>query len=296
MNKIEKRDGFDGQIQHVIPRPILTGTATHILVSGLYPTDIGFYPNAKHHFRERESGAEQNILIICNEGKGWFEIDGRRKMLQRNRALLIPRNKAHSYGASRTDPWTIQWVHFLGEDASYYLTLLKSGDFTLPIYPELTQKIDRLFADAYDTFSNGFNQQSIICVAQVVRHILGLLFFNNKAFSPNTKTSRFRNMDESVHFMKEHLDTTLTVQQMAKHADLSTAHFSRLFTQQIGFPPMDYFIHLKMQRACRFLTLTPLPIKEISSRLGYSDQYYFSRIFHKVMGTSPAAYRQVQLG
>jgi AraC family transcriptional regulator of arabinose operon len=296
MNKIEKRDGFDGQIQYVIPRPILAGVAKHILVSGLFPTDVGRYPQAKDHYRKRESGVGQNILIICTEGKGWFEINGRRKNLQRNRALLIPKDQAHSYGASRKDPWTIQWIHFLGEDAPYYLTLLKRDDFTLPIYPDLASKIDRLFADAYDTLSNGFNQQSIICVAQVVRHILGLLFFNNKAFSPNTKTSRFRSMDQVVHYMKEHIDSTLTVDQMAGRAGLSTAHFSRLFTQQIGFSPTEYFIHLKMQRACRFLTLTALSVKEISSRLGYSDQYYFSRIFHKVMGTAPAAYRQVQLG
>ena len=141
MNKIEKRDGFAGQIQYVIPRPILSGAAKHILVSGLFPTDIGWYPQAKDHYRERDSGAEQNILIICTEGKGWFEIDGRRKTLQRNRALLIPKGKAHSYGAGRTEPWTIQWVHFLGEDASYYLTLLKRDEFTLPIHPELARKI-----------------------------------------------------------------------------------------------------------------------------------------------------------
>jgi transcriptional regulator GlxA family with amidase domain len=92
------------------------------------------------------------------------------------------------------------------------------------------------------------------------------------------------------------IDTTLTVAQIAKQAGLSTAHFSRLFTEQTGFPPMEYFIHLKIQRACRFLTLTSLSIKEISSRLGYSDQYYFSRIFHQVMGTPPASYREVKLG
>lgn len=59
---------------------------------------------------------------------------------------------------------------------------------------------------------------------------------------------------------------------------------------------MEYFIHLKIQRACRYLTLTRFSIKQISLTLGYSDQYYFSRIFHKVMGVSPLAYRQIQEG
>ena len=296
MKKSQKGDGFEGQIQYVIPRPLLAEAARHILVSGLFPTDIGRYPRARHHHRRRATGTGQHILIICTQGQGWFEVNRRRHVLQQNHALLIPQGQPHAYGACRRDPWTIQWVHFTGDDAAYYPTLLGSNDFTLPIHLDLAPKIDRLFTDVYDSLADGFNQQSIICAAQVLRHILGLLFFNNKAFSFHAKTSRFRKLDLVVDFMKERVDSMVTVQEMARQADLSTSHFSRLFTRQIGVPPIEYFIHLKMQRACRFLTLTTLSIKEIGSRLGYSDQYYFSRIFHKVMGTSPIAYRQVQLG
>lgn len=295
MKRTEKQEGFQGQIQYVIPRPVLAGTAQHILVSGLYPTDIGWYPEAKQHYRQRDNGAEQNILIICTGGQGWFEIDGRRRPLRKNQALLVPQNKPHAYGASQRDPWTIQWVHFTGEDAAYYLTLLNSG-FTLNIHPELTAKIDRLFAEAYESLASGFSQQSIICAAQIVRHILGLLFFNNKAFSPHHKPGRFRNLENVIRFMRKRLDAKLTIDEMAAEAGLSPTHFSRLFSRQTGFPPMEYFIHLKIQRACRFLTLTPMSIKEISSRLGYTDQYYFSRIFHKVMGIPPAVYRRNQSG
>ncbi|HVV01582.1 MAG TPA: AraC family transcriptional regulator, partial [Verrucomicrobiae bacterium] len=251
---------------------------------------------ARHHYRERDGGAEQNILIICTQGRGCFEINGRSQNLCARQALLIPKGQAHAYWASQRDPWTIQWVHFLGDEAPYYFTLLKSGRFTLPLHSDLAGKVDQLFGDAYDVLSGGFSLQSIICAAQALRHILGWLFFNNKAFSPHTKGTRMRNLDDVIQFMKGHLDASLTVEEMARQTALSTGHFSRLFSQQTGFPPMDYFIHLKMQRACRFLTLTHLTVKEISSRLGYDDPYYFSRIFHKVIGSSPAAYRQVKLG
>jgi AraC family transcriptional regulator of arabinose operon len=54
---------------------------------------------------------------------------------------------------------------------------------------------------------------------------------------------------------------------------------------------MDYFIHLKIQEACKLLVLSRLSISEIAYELGYEDPYYFSRIFKKVMGTSPLQYR-----
>ncbi|MBC7626240.1 MAG: helix-turn-helix transcriptional regulator [Ferruginibacter sp.] len=55
---------------------------------------------------------------------------------------------------------------------------------------------------------------------------------------------------------------------------------------------MEYFNHLKIQKACQFLLFTKLRIKEISIELGIEDHYYFSRLFHKVMGVSPVCYRK----
>ena len=295
MNAIEKRDGFRGEIRYVIPRPMLADAAQHILVSGLYPTDIGRYPHASRHCCARAKGAEQNILIICTQGQGWFEINGAKKTLRSNEALFIPRRVPHSYGASPDDPWTIQWVHFEGEDAPYYLTLVR-GASVMPLHRALTPRIDRLFQDAYEALAYGFSQESIIFAVHVVRHIMGLIFFDNKAFSPNTKSDRSHNLDRVIQFMKDHLDSNLTIDEMARQAGLSPAHFSRLFTQQVAIPPMKYFIHLKIQRACRYLTLKHLSIKEISSSLGFTDQYYFSRTFHKVMGISPIRYRRNQTG
>jgi len=78
---------------------------------------------------------------------------------------------------------------------------------------------------------------------------------------------------------------------MARHAGLSVAHFSQLFKRQTGYSPVDYFIHAKIQHACFLLDTTPLSVSDIGLRLGYKDPYYFSRIFRKVMGVSPRAYR-----
>lgn len=292
MKEFKKTDGFLSQIMFVVPPPVLEETTRHILVSSLYPTDIGWFPRARHHARRRVDGAEQNILIFCTRGSGWFEINGKRHTLKANQALLLPANTPHQYGASLRDPWTIHWVHFLGEDAAYFFTLLKPGGHIVPVDTALTPKLDRLFADAYEAFADGFTQQSIICASQAIRHILGLLFFNNRAFHPRTKAASFACLDLTIELMRRHVDSPLTVEKMARQAGISVTHFSRLFSLQTGFSPMEYFIRMKMQRACRYLTLTPLSIKELASRIGYDDPYYFSRSFRKIMGVPPTVYRQ----
>ena len=73
---IKKKEGFQGQKAIVIPRPVLhSKCARHDVVGQLYITDLGYYPNAKFHYRERPHGADQHILIYCHEGSGIATID-----------------------------------------------------------------------------------------------------------------------------------------------------------------------------------------------------------------------------
>src|SRR5258708_15980359 len=98
MSSIRIREGFSGQMQWVIPKSILERWSTHPMLQSLVPTDIGWYPTARYHYRERESGTDEHILIFCVAGEGWIEIAGRPLSVKKDEALLIPRGAAHIYG------------------------------------------------------------------------------------------------------------------------------------------------------------------------------------------------------
>jgi len=91
--------------------------------------------------------------------------------------------------------------------------------------------------------------------------------------------------------MQENLSQMLTLGDIAASVNISVPHFSSIFRKKTGFSPIEYFIHLKVQKACQYLLFTDLRVKEIAEKLGIEDPYYFSRMFHKLMGVSPNLYR-----
>ena len=95
-----------------------------------------------------------------------------------------------------------------------------------------------------------------------------------------------------IFYLQEHVETNLTLQELARYFKYSESHFSSLFRKETGTSPIHYFMHLKIQKACQYIELTDMTLNEIAMRLGFEEQAYFSRVFTKVMGISPSAYRK----
>ena len=67
---IKRKDGFSGERVLVLPQPIIREMEEDPISSILHITDIGYYPKAWHHFRERQEPITQFVFIYCIEGSG----------------------------------------------------------------------------------------------------------------------------------------------------------------------------------------------------------------------------------
>lgn len=291
------REGFAGQDMFVIPRPVLSRARQHPLVRSIYPTDIGWFPKAGHHFRQRPGGAGQDHLMLCTAGHGYVEVDNQRVHLSKEHLLVIPRDTPHTYWAADDNPWSIYWVHFLGDDADYYLDRIPRVGQAIPIEPSAMDEAVRLFRYCLDALHDGYGLPTLIYAAQSTQHILSLLLYRNQSLPMEQRTGRHRTSIESVvEYMQENLDKSLRLADFARESGMSVSHFSERFRRQTGQSPMAYFIHLRMRLACRLLDLSGKPVKTVALQLGYRDPYYFSRIFKKSMGISPHKYRDIKKG
>ncbi|MFK7804948.1 MAG: AraC family transcriptional regulator [Anaerolineae bacterium] len=292
MQPIRIQEGFHNQQLYRLPQPILEKWGNHPLLQSLIPTDVGWFPNAQYHYCQRKEGLPGMILIFCVKGEGWFKIgDGPQQRLNTNEALFIPSGVPHVYGSSEQSPWSIHWIHLSGLESISYATQFQQGKFKLRVDKESSKRAVQLFRQCYDILAEGFVLNRLIYAAKVSHNLLGELFFNNSAFSAYQRSNRLHSIESTLNYLRQNMSDRLSLTEMAQHANLSVPHFSRLFREQTGYAPVDYFIHLKLQKASSLLNLTDMSVREIASSVGYEDPYYFSRLFKKVIGISPTAAR-----
>ncbi len=109
---MKQKSGFQGEQSIVLPPMIIEAQRQDPLVSGLYITDIGYYPKAQNHYRERLVPIDEHVLIYCVQGRGWYRVGEKEYQVKENQYFILPARQRHAYGADDEKPWTIYWVHF----------------------------------------------------------------------------------------------------------------------------------------------------------------------------------------
>jgi AraC family transcriptional regulator len=96
-----------------------------------------------------------------------------------------------------------------------------------------------------------------------------------------------------VDYIEDHLDTGATLEELAAVAHLSPYHFARQFRAATGLPPHQFVIARRVERARQFLREDgDLPLVQVASRAGFSDQSQFARHFKRLVGVTPGRFRQ----
>lgn len=80
--------------------------------------------------------------------------------------------------------------------------------------------------------------------------------------------------------------------RLASAAGLSESRFRAVFSSVFRCSPMQYCARQRIKRACRMLLTSKMRVSEIAQAVGYSDPYYFSRVFSREMGRGPRRYRE----
>lgn len=285
------KEGFPKQRLVVLPPTVVERCRSLPMVSHLYVTDIGAYPTAPHHYVERKHGIATAVMIYCLSGRGSIEIDNTIHKMHKGQLAIIPPQIPHIYQADQRDPWSICWIHFTGTHTQALSESLKLTTQNPCLYVPDTRIIRDAFENVYACLNYHYSNAGLQAMSSELLRLFSLAKLH-QGFSSEQRQSAENRVMSTLAFMEQHLDIPLTLNEMAAHSGQSLPYFTKLFRQRTNQSPMAYFIQLKIRKACELLDETDSSIREIANQLGYDDPYYFSRIFKKTQGCSPAAYRQ----
>ena len=290
----KKRDGFAGELLISIPQNVLAGAIQkgQILPHQLYVSHIGYFPKALYHYCQRPQGCVDNILFYCVQGKGYYTLDGHTFTLNPNQYVIVPAtDKPLVYWSDTEDPWSIYWVHFTSDALQAFNRAYHIVPEQGPQYIPHNEKGIRIWEEMYENLSRGSSPENLMNTNLCLYHLIATFVFSQQQ-NQNSSSPEKAIIRETIDYMKNNLDKTIRIEDFADLNKYSVSHFSKLFRLTTGMSPIEYFIHLKMQKACQLLYTEDSRVKQIAALLGYDDPYYFSRLFKKYMNTSPETYRK----
>ena len=286
----KKVEGFKGERIIRTPKSIWELQAANPICRQLYITDIGYYPYAKYHYWALPRGRIENVLLYCEKGQGWIEYKDTVYRLSKHQAFVIPAHETHAYGADNNDPWSIYWFHFCGENVSLFNSIFGQVIHVKDADNSRYEDRFQLFEEMYQNLEMDYSPENLEYVSICLTHFIASLKYINQ-FREIKKAKLTDTIQKSISFMREHLESKITLEDIARHVGYSSAHFGALFSKKTSLTPMEYYNQLKIQRSCSYLHFSDMKIKEIAFRLGYSNPFHFSRAFKKEMEITPKEYR-----
>lgn len=95
-----------------------------------------------------------------------------------------------------------------------------------------------------------------------------------------------------VRYVDENIDTKLRVSDLSEQVRLSVSRFSKGFNVTFGRPPYDYVLSRRIEAAKYLIASSSEPLSQIAHACGLSDQAHLSKVFKRLVGTTPLKWRK----
>ena len=162
-----------------------------------------------------------------------------------------------------------------------------------PIYHVgYSSDVEHLYKQAYETAiaEEAYSQQVL---SGIVNHLIGMMYSLERNIELKSRNQSHVNMISKARLrIRESLESSLTIQQVAEEMGVSYSNFRKLFKEHTGLSPATYQQELRLMRAKELLSTTQLRSSQIAREVGYNDAHYFSYLFRKHTGTTPSDFRR----
>jgi AraC-like DNA-binding protein len=199
---------------------------------------------------------------------------------------LFP-GEVHSYGPDAGTVWHERWILFDGPlvRALEKVGLMRSAAPVVGLIDATA--IVRLFAALHSDSLDASPLAAHSAGAGVHRLIVEAARQSQQAALPGPAVA----IEAIAEALRARAFSPLDLDAFAREFGMAPATLRRRFSAAYGMPPKAYQLRLRLDRAKELLALTDDPVEAVAETVGFTDSFYFSRLFHASEGLSPSDYR-----
>lgn len=253
---------------------------------------------------------QSRVLLWCKSGYGEVRVNGQHYALAVDRFLVLPWEHAITYQADAKEPFLVAAIHLIPHHSYSHDVVFQVAHFPeSPLYG-LPWRRDRLLGLGSGVHHGviswngglGYLAEYILHVFMrgnpsewQARYLARLLIEEvHVALGPSGQTAPRLPvaLQQIMQYVRDHRQQALRLKELADFSGKSSSTVTRLFQRHLNCTPNQWIQRYRMEQARRLLRSSRMPVAEVGRAVGIGDQYYFSKLFKKMIGQSPLVYRK----
>lgn len=257
---------------------------------------IGQYNCPPNYFYRGNNVRDNYVIHYIQDGQGTFASANHSAVtLHKGDVFILPKGVPCFYQADGQHPWKYFWLGLSGTKikamlagsqlfSKRYLRNVEGSNF----YTHLCQLFQALKQPS--SLTNDIHVEAL--TYQMFYDLV--TEYPNKTPHLNSKTAS--QLKLASYYLKEHYsNANCNVEDLCHHLNLSRSYLYTLFKKQMNISPQKYLTQLRMNDACQLLQNTNESVQSIAHRVGYRDEFTFSKAFKRYSGFSPTVYRETTM-
>lgn len=253
----------------------------------IYPPNKEGHPRIFQRVAVGRTLNEYQIVYIT-KGEGVFETLGRHYDVKAGSIIMVFPGIRHFYKPVYETGWMEYWVGFKGA----HFEMLRERGFLNPQQPFMEIGLQNGVLELYNEIIEEVRNQKPLYQIVASSKILALIAEINACARRRAQAGHAAQVVEAAKcLMMEKIYGDLDINSIATAVGISTSKLNEIFKTYTSMTPYQYYIHIKIHAAKSLLEQGDLSVKEVAYRLGFDDQYHFSRLFKKKTGIAPSQWR-----
>jgi YesN/AraC family two-component response regulator len=224
-----------------------------------------------------------HIILLVTEGSVTYQFHDEYVQLQARELMFIPYQTFRSALPCPPNYHKMYSAHFMLDSGGLELPFLQKGErkkVTIHQFEYLKQRFSLLS----ELWKDRVPHYELHCQAV----LLEILVLANREMELGQYTPKKLQLVEQLKaYIQSHYHKPISLSDMAAHTNRSPNYICNVFKEMLGQSPVDYLNQIRIAAARELLLNTEQPISEIALMVGFSDPYYFSKVYKKVTGMTP---------